>query len=386
MDGTAWRTSATAGLFSFGGSLYGDMYYDTQTFIGQDGYFFIQCPVGYTHFRGSVVLNGKYVFMDNNDAADFESDLNTSVLLKTSDDYSAVTFLRLEARVGLAPQRFGLSRGIVRVTVVPDVGTLSQAFYCPVAPAPAVSPCPRTDNIRIGYPRVVNSEDAIFTALHEYGHAFHFYAISGWDWAAEPLSGVCGGPHSFSSPSNAQCAFREGFADFFAAWIGASSLVAQDVLMKDPWTTYPGFITDGVSMEARVAALLLDLVDGANDLDWGNPSIQPATGKESVTYPARWIADLIAGCHSSGTLSGFPVTWGHIDSADQLVVCLEASIAPSSVANPSTGGPLLNRGANGGVVSFVSVSPGVSPPAGWSPTAIRSLWMFDLYHVGSPPH
>src|SRR5262245_51308304 len=59
------------------------------------------------------------------------------------------------------------------------------------------------------------------TLLHEYGHAYHWKAIGGPRIDSQDPGCTI---HNFTTTETLQCAFSEGFADFFAAWVGGGRL------------------------------------------------------------------------------------------------------------------------------------------------------------------
>src|SRR5206468_1056515 len=142
----------------------------------------------------------------------------------------------------------------------------------------------------------------IFTAAHEYGHAYHNRAIE--DWRTYSCTGD---QHTWTETDNLSCAFVEGFADFFAMWLEGDRLVTapfgadcglESNLDSCPsgGRTNPPPNGDGVRVEAAVAAFLYDLVDGDTELDDAMNAAGPPEAFDDATYPASWLADVIQYC------------------------------------------------------------------------------------------
>jgi hypothetical protein len=105
--------------------------------------------------------------------------------------------------------------------------------------------------------------DSKSTVVHEYGHNVM------WNVYGEtmPISG-CPSPHYIQYISATNCAWTEGWADFFSsavrnegwyAWPSGATLNLETPNWSSPnWD-------DGVQVEGRVAGQMWDTIDGAND-------------------------------------------------------------------------------------------------------------------------
>lgn len=227
-------------------------------------------------------------------------------------------------------------------------------------------------------------EYGIFVAAHEYAHAFHEKALGGNEG-----SGSCPSPHYYTSAHNLQCAFSEGFADFYAAitnqdlldadslWEGAAELphywkFVRDSVDDEDWCDGVGECPyayqrtqDGSRAELAVAAFLYDMVDNSNTANY-----QPSTDDESVSYGGQYIADVVETCQvkQSGN-------WIRANGLDHLIYCFEKRLS-----DYASSGYFPSRS-----VHPTSWSTSASLPGGWSANTIRSLWQGIAYPDGPPP-
>ncbi len=182
-----------------------------------------------------------------------------------------------------------------------------------------------------------------FTHAHEYGHAFHEKALGGMS----DDSGGCPSPHFlYFLPSNLGCAYREGFADYFAIAVfpSGSGHFVNDIESN---AQFGG--GDGSRYEGAFAAFLYDLTDPANEL------------KDSMQYPYEYVASTFKSCQV--------VIGGRAHGTDHFVYCFERAVDPWVSANyfPTRNTP----------PTFVS--PGAPAPAGWSQAAVRTNWRWNMY-------
>jgi hypothetical protein len=182
-----------------------------------------------------------------------------------------------------------------------------------------------------------------FTHAHEYGHAFQEKALGGMSDA----SGGCPSPHFlYFLPSNLGCAYREGFADYFAVAVfpSGSGHFVNDIESN---AQFGG--GDGSRYEGTFAAFLYDLTDPANEL------------KDSMQYPYEYVASTFKSCE----------VWfgGRAHGTDHFVYCFERTVDPWVAANyfPSRSNPP-------GLVSPVAPAP-----PGWSQAAVRTNWLWNMY-------
>jgi hypothetical protein len=349
-------------------ALWYDMFIDVSSFVGSNGYFFLQCPDGYDRVTASYYFSGLYSDVSGPNGAfngaDFGVSTGTTLELHVYTNAS-VAFRRLESFGASFASRFGRSRPRIKVWVWEAPG-LSNSNYC-FGAGPS---CPQSDLIRLRHDQI-SFEDGLFTVLHEYGHAFHFVALR------RPATNDCGLSHTVSGPNSRSCAFVEGFADFASAWIGGDSLSTSqwaDYFFEQAAYNPPG--ANGMIIEGAVAAFLYDLVDGAADRN----SALNTSGllDDSILYPGVFVGDIVATCQTSqfGTPTA-PAPNG-IDGIDQFVACAERSTSVEGLFNPATGARYLG-------LRFDAFTVAGSLPSGYSSTSIRSAWIYDLFKQGSLP-
>lgn len=169
-------------------------------------------------------------------------------------------------------------------------------------------------------------------------------------------SGSCPSPHYLDGPHNLRCAFSEGFADYHGAATrpDLGSYIYRSRIESNayyPGTRYHGSDgdpNDGSIIEGAVAAFLYDLTDPANE------------SHDQVQYPGSYVADIIRTCKT-------PVY--RANGVDHLVYCFEQivdSAISSSYFRTRSSPPS-------------SISESATEPAGWSRSAIRTLWLRNLY-------
>jgi hypothetical protein len=221
-----------------------------------------------------------------------------------------------------------------------------------------------------------------FVAPHEYGHAFHEKALGGNEG-----SGACGSHYLFAA-HNLQCAFSEGFADFFAALTQQDLLPATDIY-EDSFerplynkSLYKGLddedwckgvqncpsasqqTTDGGRAELAVAAFLYDLADNASTANY-----QPTTDDDPVAYGAQYVANVVQTCQvRQGS------TWIRANGLDHLVYCFERRLA-----NYASLGYFPTRATHPN-----SWSTSASLPGGWNANTIKGIWQGIAFAAGPP--
>lgn len=320
-----------------------------------DGTFTIPCASGY--YNAAAYLRNAYshVLWANRANAAVDSFWEySSTDLKVSNLRGGHVHRLLNRYVPLAHQRFGASRPRLTYLVnnVPSVNTPTRYNAGP-------------DEVELNHDAVFG-EYGRFTTMHEYGHAYHYTAIERW---AVNTNYCAGSPsHSIDGQYDYNCAFVEGFADFFGTWIAADSLVS-DALYSD-WrletqTFYSG--KDGAQVEGAFAGFLYDLVDGPGDPDAMNNlgSIDDTGFVDGVTYPASFIASTMRLC----SLRDATYTYTLLYASYDLVYCLEDSLEPYSVVQ--TFGYTW--------YPYSGVVRNALPPTGYSRDAVRRLWRANLY-------
>ena len=200
------------------------------------------------------------------------------------------------------------------------------------------------DRITI-YNNEVWGQQGKFVQAHEYGHALDRKALG----AAVNIFGGCPSPHYINAGSNLQCALSEGFANYhaYSAW-GTGIFHTLAWGEGNMWTPRAA---NGSTWEAAVGALLYDLSDPANEA-W-----------DQVSFTGHFVARLLRDCRVNQ--SGIAVRSNGID---HFIHCLERALVPRSLGYFQTRSPWP-----------LQVTPNVSAPGSWNQSALRTLWLRNLY-------
>lgn len=279
------------------------------------------------------------------------SSSGSQVTIVAGNRYAAHVYQVLDRYAPLAQQRFGRSRSVLPVYV-----SDADGLYGPDWGYGGV------DRVRHNYSRTFG-EDGVYVAVHEYGHAFHNKAIEPWrSYYCSP-----NGQHSRDEQLTLSCGFVEGFADFFAAWIGGAGMsnyyYGDHAIESNPSRT----VGDGSKVEGAVAALFLDMVDGPSDPDaasGGSDNVDDDTMQWSGTY----VADLIRTCEY-----GVDPRYTQIDGADHFAYCAERN-KDAWQANPY-----------GSWRKYGYVGEGAAEPASWTAAKVRASWRYNFYNLGANP-
>jgi hypothetical protein len=327
-----------------------------------DGTFEIDCPPAEPRARGRVELSGDFVIVADSVgrptgvAFDAESGPSHDVSFGLAE---ARTFLGIEYVGPIARDQFGATRPPVTVRFDPPGLHAYQSRYDA-----------DSDHIELWRASFVGfyAEEDFFRVAHEYGHAFHYVAIEPWG-SYRCLNDT----HAFHIENTLSCAFVEGFAHFFAAWIGGDRLDSDEalpnsasdrVLEENLYRTYQG---DGSRQPGVVAAFLYDLADDASSPDGpGNT----ANGDEPVDHtaiPGTEIARLMRECRLVAPPACPSVD--RLDGIDQFIYCAEGSLDAASL------GRSWRR--------YEQVDPGGPQPSLWDPVQVRTLWQHDLYSTST---
>lgn len=239
----------------------------------------------------------------------------------------------------------GVSRGWITVRHNPNAG---NSYYSPSSDEITIRTASGDDHVW--------GEFGIFVAAHEYGHAVQEKALGGG------VSTSCGA-HRLDGPTNLQCAYSEGFADFHGAAVRSdlSSYLYRANIAVDAW--FPGCIAyvgsictggpsyDGSIIEGAVAAFFYDIVDAAGD--------EP---HDAIGAPGSYLAAILSTCEV------FSGSWVRADGIDHIAYCTENSINPQAYFATRTTTPTNQR-----------ESATESSSWGWSSANMRSLWIWNLY-------
>jgi hypothetical protein len=212
-------------------------------------------------------------------------------------------------------------------------------------------------------------EWGIFTAAHEYGHAYENKALGGIN------GGVCG-LHHIDEALNLQCAYWEGFADFFAVATRRSALTSVTIsdysIERDAYFPGRNYSTgavsrDGSLIEGAVAAFFYDMVDDASWPDGPNNELNG--DDDPMAYGGKYLGDVIKSCGNLVPTLTFPTItyiWQAEWNIGMLTYCLENRVTPTLPQ------PTVNLGSPAGE------QENATEPPGWSPANIRASWVWNL--------
>lgn len=189
-----------------------------------------------------------------------------------------------------------------------------------------------------------------FIIHHEWGHAFHEKALGGNE------GGNCPSRHYLNGPHNLQCAFSEGFANYYAA-----ETVDEDNRYKTRFENniyYPGKRyydddgdeDDGSLIEGAVAAFLYDLTDPANETH------------DAVHYDGGYVGAIIKTCRVQG--SGFD---RRANGVDDLIACFQRELPDYTTYFPTRASLPY------------AYSEAATEPSSWNRDDIEALWLHNLY-------
>ena len=167
----------------------------------------------------------------------------------------------------------------------------------------------------------------------------------------------------------------------FANWVSMTTIGAivstspfggdhgleNNVYLGSP--TNPPSGGDGVRVEAAVAAFLYDLIDTGSELDGLTNGVGTNETHDSLSVSPGWVLDVIEHCTLRVSSS---TTVIKLSGADELVYCVENSVAAQAVASPLLA-PSAWR-------TYLSVGFGQTLPT-YNQALIRKLWKFNFYGV-----
>lgn len=276
--------------------------------------------------------------------------------MRVANDDAAKAYLVLTQRVPQVFSKFLASRSAIEVWV-------KQQDTTDYWPRYQSGP----DHIRTNFLSVFGP-DGTWITMHEYGHAFHWKAIE------PPAANECPEPHRVGSPSSLSCAFTEGFADFFGAWIAGDSLVAAPSGFTDFNFETNNYRDngDGAVIEGAVAGFFYDLVDGTVERDnsTNTGKLTTESSWDTATFPAWYLRQVMSTCHlQSQTLPPFVVD--ELDGIDQFIYCAERSLGAQS----------LTQYFPARLQTYYTFSESAAEGTWWSASTIRKLWLYNLYNV-----
>lgn len=327
----------------------------------------VTCPAGFdwlegeSYFRtysgdGNITVTGR----DDTPAGTFLNFYGGGeYTAKVANDYAAHVYAILDAYIPGAYWKFGRGRPAITVRVSNVADDSYRTQYSPAS-----------DLIQINRNRVFTGpggEDGVFVAVHEFGHAFQYRGIEPW------RSYECSPPvHSLNEVEYLSCAFVEGFADFYAAWVAGQGLssgwntgyATDNAIEENPFPNYG----DGVSIEGAAAAFFYDLVDGSNEPDAADNTANGDEWFDEANFGGPWLVNVMQNCVYYGTDGR-----GHdrLDGMDHFVYCAERAVSAynesRSLGYYSWRGPYSR--------ATVSGTQDASYPA-----IIRRLWRHNFYY------
>lgn len=340
------------------------------------GYITIPCGTGHDRFVVNVWAANAYVTVGTT------SDFRTGKLISQGTYYASSScgyteypmatpdvsqvFNNMTITATSAHSFFGLARTRLPVLLVADA-TYTYSAYCPYAHA--ACPGSGVDYVKINthtggtYGQQVWGQNGVWTQAHEFGHAYHEKALSGYVdvfWKAANCAQV----HPISQPSKLQCAYPEGFADYFAVTTrGDATGYEYGIEINWYWLQHAGHTADGSVVEGAVASFFYDITDG-NRWNVGTPGGQLDEAHDAVRYPGRLVADMVSTCQvAEGGV------WKRASGIDHIVHCLEKAVHPAITSS-----------------SFYFPTRGTDPTAQqvatsqvWDAAAVRKLWLKNLY-------
>ena len=336
-----------------------DVFEDVYATVNSNGHFVLECPTtgvyAWDHVEGQMYQWGTYVDVgaDDGETADltFYAYDEESLDLHAVSNYRARTFSVLEHRVPQANSKFGISRSKILVRVS-DTDTTFGIFYSPA-----------NDRIDLNFTRIFGT-DGYLTILHEYGHAFQYGAIE------EPRTYACddqspdpGTQHYVNQVNQESCAYVEGFAEFFAGWVGEDWLSGTSDLTDDKLETAPYRLvssSNGYRVEGAVASFLYDLVDDASSPNGGSGD------DDSAQYDGDNVVTIMATCSVK-----FSFWLNAIAASSEFIICAEDSLDALSLQNPDNS----NNPFFGGP-SWVEWDVDAH---GMSDSVVRAIWLYTLY-------
>lgn len=319
-----------------------------------DGAFSFSCSGSY--FDANIQLRNTYALVMGPQRqiagiAYFNEGNGTSPVLNAENHYAAHVHVTLNKYVPLANSRFGVSRPFIPVLVHPT-DSVFPIHYDQV-----------NDTIRTNYKRVF-TQDGTFVTVHEYGHAYQWRAVE------PPADYYCNptGEHHVNQQYTKSCAFVEGWATFFAAWLAGDVLdgrYAYSDYYIENQTYYSGG-KDGMQVEGSVAGFFYDFVDSSTAPDGYSNETGGDDTWDGVAYSGSFLASVLRNC----TVNAGTTMYSTLLGLDEVVYCLEGNTTARASA------------AALGYTSWWaadSVTRGATAPTGYSTDAVRRLWRRNFY-------
>jgi hypothetical protein len=312
---------------------------------GPDGSWADGCPMsGYNHHIEFYLESSNKVYME----APYAGTLTTSEWDCGRTDHNMYTdsnaghvFVTLNRGADLSRSFFQRQRGWLNVRFRAE----ANSYYQKEQPWGPTGHADRITISTVGNPSHIWGAWGTFVQGHEYGHGVHHRALGDYP----SLDSGCQ-DHAFNSTETMECAHVEGFADYHAVALFGAETGQQSPFENNSY--YPG--GDGSRIEGSVAAFLYDITDAANE------------GHDTIQLPGQYVGDVMSTCDVWVQSLG---NWVHSRAIEHLVYCSENQIDPWIAQNnyfPTSWRPSAQRES-------------ATEPPGWSPGAIRALWLRNLY-------
>lgn len=319
------------------------MYVSTTTDVL--GRFTVTCYGTDTHFLGNYSLQNNTAKVPDSHAA-FYVGLGGTI---PSDIYvarnSAARVYLVHNRYlnsGEVASRFGVSRPLVEYIVGTGPSSGGSRYES------------STDKIHVAYDAAMVSNYITYLILHEYGHAFNYVAMEA------PVGYYCASPgnnHGINMAINASCAFVEGFANFFSAWLSDRlGDVYSPTMAEENESRLYG---NGLIIEGAVSGFLFDLVDNASTYDGISGD------DDTVSISGATLLGILRSCrfHTPNRTQ--------VSRSDELVYCLEGTLTSASSA------PVAYQSS---FATYLSLTYDFSVTLP-SLTDVRALWRKNFYNL-----
>ncbi|MBL0938614.1 MAG: hypothetical protein IBJ03_06955 [Gemmatimonadaceae bacterium] len=172
-----------------------------------------------------------------------------------------------------------------------------------------------------------------------------------------PVGYSCPANHGTTTPSNASCAFVEGFANFFSVWLSdrLDDVYNANIAEVNNART----VGNGLIIEGAVAGFLVDLVDNASTYD------DIPGDDDTVSISGATLLSILRSCRFSSP------NLDEVSRSDELVYCFEGTLGSASSA------PVAYQSS---FASYLSLTYDYSVTLP-SLTDVRALWRKNLYDL-----
>jgi len=321
-----------------------------------DGYWLIQCPQSGERYEVRMVLDNysvtsrpkaiaEYLSLTEADCADPDGSVIQGIAINS--DWAHV-YTNLSFTAARTPSVFGVSRGVVNYTLNPNANANSYDS----GPCVFADPCDQITIVSVW------GSFGIQAQAHEYGHALHQQVLGGTINTSGDCPTPSGTEHAYDRPQTLRCALGEGWASYFSwAIMGAAAWHFTEVETNSALD--PG--EEGSIVPHAVSAVLFDLTDAG---------VEP---HDAVTYPGRYVADIMKTC--TNYIPSF--NWQRASGVDMTIWCLERAVDGTITSN-NTYFPTRSTDPT-------AETEQAAEPSDWSRSAIRAIWLKNLYPWQSPP-